>query len=117
MGLFSSTLGLNKELLAASADRSDGDMLVCRPDVQRWGYLVTDAYRMAMQADHDAWRGLRTYGSDTNREVAGDQFIDLLGSVLATPLRVSLTSQSLTVRDDRSLAAPPEWRSSGARSG
>ena len=84
--------------------------------MQRWGYLVTDGYRIETQADYDTWRGLRTYGGDTNvdREVAGDQFVDLLGNVLATPFRLTATSQSPTIRGDRSLDAAPEWRINGA---
>eukprot|EP01047_Picozoa_sp_COSAG01_P015228 COSAG01_NODE_758_length_13805_cov_23.267912_16_plen_247_part_00 len=68
---------------------------------------------MATQADYTAWWGMRTYGSLTAREVAGDQAVQLNGNVTATPLCLTATSQSLWLEGDRLAGAPPEWRSDG----
>jgi hypothetical protein len=75
--------------------------------------LVTTEYRMATQAEYTAWWGTRTYGGLTERQVAGDQAVQLNGNVTATPLRLTATPQSLRLEGDRLAGAPPEWRSDG----
>ena len=91
-------------------------MVMCYPDVERWGPLVTTAARIGCQTDHDAWRTTATYGPDDGREVAGDQVANLFGDVVATPLVITTTAQSLILLGDRSGGrAQPVWGGDGGQ--
>ena len=80
-------------------------MVMCYPDVERWGPLVTTATRIASQADHDAWRASATYGPDDNRQVADDQVANLFADVVGTPLRLDSSAQSLMLIGDGQIAS------------